>query len=103
MNIFKIKSKPELEFRPAFKSAVEILSFQLTANFKDPDAMTKSLVWLLERTEVCLAGSWVPVKEPNAEVYNPAYISEQPNLMNEICVKMFEYVQKVFQTSAKSN
>lgn len=99
---FKIDSRPDLEFRTAFKSSLEILSFQMTASFDDADKMSKTFDWLLRRVEVKIAGQWVPVKE-GGNVYNPAVLEDDLTALQQIISEMLSFVKDVFQKSRESS
>lgn len=99
---FKVESRPDLSFRSAFNGALEVLSFQMTADFSDADKMSKTLSWLLERVEVCILGQWLPVKEKGRQIYNPAVLEEDVLALQEIAMQMLAIVKAVFQKSRES-
>lgn len=98
---FKIKSLPDLEFRTAFKSGIELLSFKMTMGFDSIEGTTDGLNWLLERVEVNIGGKWLPIKEPGMEVYYPDNLGNDLVALMEIAFQMLATIKAVFKKSSE--
>lgn len=100
MKEFAIKSKPESQYRFRDISPVKLLALQTTIDFDNIDKMEKLYAFILENTEVNIAGTWTQVKEKNRDVYYPVGFEKEVDAMLEICVTFLNEVLKpVFMKS----
>lgn len=100
MKEFTIKSKPEFQYRFRDISPVKMLAMQTSIDFDNMDKMEKLYSFILENTEVNIAGTWTQVKEKNRDVYYPIGFEKEVNAMFEICMTFLNEVLKpVFMKS----
>ena len=100
MKEFTIKSKPEFQYRFKDISPVKMLAMQTSIDFDNMDKMEKLYSFILENTEVNIAGTWTQVKEKNRDVYYPVGFEKEVNVMFEICMTFLNEVLKpVFMKS----
>lgn len=100
MKEFTIKSKPEFQYRFRDISPVKMLAMQTSIDFDNMDKMEKLYGFILENTEVNIAGTWTQVKEKNRDVYYPIGFEKEVNAMFEICMTFLNEVLKpVFMKS----
>ena len=99
---FKIESRPELEFRTARISPVELLAITTQMDL-DKFVQTKALFeFTLEHIEVKVGEKWFPVKIPGQEVYMPTDIEDDLVSLNEILAWFLnEVVAKTFMKSSE--
>ena len=99
---FKVDGSDYL-FRIAKMNAIEVLGLRTLINYEDID---KAITWykaLLERVEVNFGSQWLPVKEKNREVYYPAGIEDNYQLISGICAHfMNDFLKPVFWSSNES-
>ena len=96
MKEFKIKEKPEMEFRFKDISPVKLMSLQLCIDFDDFDKTSKLFSFILENTP----GTWTDVKMKDREVYLPQGIDKEVNALMEICTTFLnEVIKPVFTKS----
>lgn len=100
MKEFTIKSKPETQYRFRDISPVKMLALQTTIDFDSIDKMERLYAFILENTEVNIAGTWTQVKEKGRDVYYPVGFEKEANAMLEICMTFLNEVLKpVFMKS----
>lgn len=100
MKEFTIKSKPETQYRFRDISPVKMLALQTTIDFDSIDKMERLYAFILENTEVNIAGTWTQVKEKDRDVYYPVGFEKEANAMLEICMTFLNEVLKpVFMKS----
>ena len=100
MKEFKIKEKPEMEFRFKDISPVKLMSLQLCIDFDDFDKTSKLFSFILENTQSNIAGTWTDVKMKDREVYLPQGIDKEVNALMEICTTFLnEVIKPVFTRS----
>lgn len=81
---FTIESMPDVEFRVARISPVDLLAITTQIDFEQ-FAKTKVLyTFALEHCEVKQGEKWFPVKLPGKEVYTPSTIENNFRALNEI-------------------
>lgn len=102
-NEFKLECS-DLNFRLRQMNAIELLALRSTMSNKSfADAKT-SFNTLLEMVEVQFDGQWMPVKEQNAEVYFPAGIENDVDVISSLIQYiMSTFILPVFQKSNASN
>lgn len=102
MKEFKIQEKPELSLRFKDISPVKMLALQMTIDFESMDKSEKLFSFILENTEVDIAGTWTNVKEQGRDVYFPIGIEADLNALMEICTTFLNEVLKpVFTKSSR--
>lgn len=100
MKEFTIKAKADTQFRFKDISPVKMLALQTNIDFDDMDKTEKLYGFILENTEVNIAGTWTQVKEKGRDVYYPVGFDKELDAMMEICVKFLnEVVKPVFTKS----
>ena len=100
MKEVSIKSKPESQYRFKDISPLKMLALQTSIDFDNMDKMEKLYAFILENTEVNIAGTWTQVKEKGRDVYYPINFDKEVNAMMEICVTFLNEVLKpVFMKS----
>lgn len=99
---FTIDSMPELQFRVAKISPVDLLAITTQMNF-DKFQQTKALyTFALEHVEVKQGEKWFPVKVPNQEVYMPTSLEDDLVALNEVIAYFLnEVVAKTFTKSSE--
>ena len=101
MKEFTIKSKPESQYRFKDISPVKLLALQTTIDFDNIDKMEKLYAFILENTEVNIAGTWTQVKEKNRDIYYPVGFEKEVDAMLEICVMFLNEVLKPVFTKSR--
>ena len=81
---FKIKSRPELEFRVGKISAIDMLALQIQTNFEDMKQTKEVFTFILEHIEVKLLEKWVNVKVQGREIYMPENLEEDLRALQEL-------------------
>lgn len=101
MNEFKIN---DYEFRIKKMNAIEVLAIQSQIYFTSTKHSEQLFNEILERVEVRVDSTWLPVKEENVNSYLPAELETNPKLVKEI-VEYFinDYIKPIFQKSNASN
>lgn len=100
MKEFTIKSKPETQFRFKDINPVKMLALQTAIDFDDIEKTEKLYSFILENTEVNIAGTWTQVKITGRNVYFPVGFEKEINSMMEICITFLnEVVKPLFQKS----
>ena len=72
-------------FRTANMNAIEILSFRTQVNYDTFDDAMNMFNTVLEHLEVQMDNSWLPVKVKGRDVYYPAEIEENVDLIQKLC------------------
>lgn len=97
---FSIESLPETQFRFKTISPVKLLSIQMIVDFDNFDKTTKLFSFILENTEVNIAGTWTNVKMKDRDVYMPQGIDKNLTALMQICTTfMNDVIKPVFQKS----
>lgn len=97
---FIIDACKGFEFRFMKLPATELLALQTQLNFDEFEKAKFATKYILEHTEVEVAGQWLPVKEKNREVYYPQHIDENITALNSILTMFLTNVIKpLFQKS----
>ena len=90
------------KFRIAKMNALDVLAMQTQQSFSN---MTKSRAFLaniLEHVETLCGETWIPVKTAGKEIYFPAELTENVELMNEIIGHFInDFFKPVFQKSSE--
>lgn len=74
---FKIKNRPDVQFKFTGITAPELLSINTKINFgKDGEQDENVFTFVLEHAQVKIGNEWFPVKEKNMDVYYPVDIEE---------------------------
>lgn len=101
---FKIKNKPNLLFRVANISPIDLLALQTQINFEDINQTKEVFTFILENVEVKILDNWVRVKLPGKEVYMPEYLEEDLLSLQQINMTFLsEILKPLFQKSSESN
>lgn len=90
-------------FRIKKMNAIEALALRAASSLNTVDESIKFFNDILERLEVQLKESWLPVKEKGRSVYYPAGIEEDMTMIQEL-VNFFmkEFVTPFFESSDES-
>ena len=96
---FKVEGY-EYVFRTANMNAVEILSFRTQINYDTFDNAVNMFKTVLEHLEVQLDNTWLPDKMKNRNVYYPAEVETNIDLIQKLCNYFTnEFIIPVFQKS----
>ena len=99
---FTVQSKPELMFRFKQISPVKLLAIQSIVDFNNFEKSEKLYSFILENTEVNVAGTWLNVKEKGRDVYFPQGIEKEMQVFMDIAVQFVkDVITPVFQKSKK--
>lgn len=99
---FKIKSR-EGQFRVKKMNAIELLALQTQIDFDNMDTTMSLYNDILERIEYKSGESWLPVKEPDHNIYYPAGIEDDVHAIQElISTFMEDFFKPTFQNSNES-
>lgn len=101
MKEFTIKKKPDTQFRFRQISPVKMLSLQTCIDFDDMSKTEHLFGFILENTEVNIAGTWVAVKEQGRDVYFPKGIENELDILMEICTIFLNDVLKPIFTKSR--
>lgn len=100
---FKSEIDPKLEFRFKKISPVKLLSVATQFGGKDIASTEQIFTFALENTEVKVLDQWLPVKETNREVYWPADIEDNIQVLQEVVTHFVtDVLAMVFTKSSKS-
>lgn len=87
-------------FRVAKMNAIELLALETQLNFKGINQSQAAIESILERIEVKVGDKWVAVKMKDRQVYTPAEVEDDINLVAKLMTKFTkEIVNPVFQKS----
>lgn len=100
---FKSEIDKNLEFRIKKISPVKLLSLATQFGGKDMASTEQIFKFALENTEVKILDQWLPVKETNREVYWPANIEDNIQVLQEVVTHFVtDVLAMVFTKSSKS-
>ena len=100
--VFNIKALPDLSFRPAKVSPVDLLSLATTMDLENFKKTKEIYSFILENTEVQINDKWFKVKVAGRDVYMPESIETNLLAMNQIIEWFFDNILKpLFQESSK--
>src|SRR5690554_2385628 len=100
---FKSEIETNLEFRIKKISPVKLLSVATQFGGKDMASTEQIFTFALENTEVKVLDQWLPVKEANKEVYWPADIEDNIQVLQEVVAHFItDVLIMVFPKSSKS-
>lgn len=100
MKEFKLTTKPEIELRFKDISPVKLLALQMSIDFNNFDKTSDLFSFILENTEVNIAGTWTSVKIKDRDVYFPQGIEQEIDVLMDICITFLnEVIKPVFQKS----
>ena len=92
-----------LKFRPKNMSPGEVLGLEAVVQLTDADKATTMFNTIMEKTEVEIAGVWVPLKEKGVEVYHPDNIKDDIHLLYDVCTTfMLTVIKPLFLKSGES-
>lgn len=99
---FKVEGYDDYTFRVKKMNAFDILGLQTQVKFDNSDDAQKFFKLCLEFLEVECKGVWLPVKEKGLEVYAPAEIEDNLDLLKGVVnTFMNEYLLPVFTKSGE--
>lgn len=82
---FTVKALPEITFRDARVSPIDLLAIATQVDF-DQYRKTKELFqFSLEHIEANIGNEWLPVKVPGRDVYMPPEIETNYRALNQLC------------------
>lgn len=92
----------ENSFRIKKMNAIEVLALRSQIDFENFDKAFDAYVTILEKLEVKIADSWVPVKEKGREVYFPMGIENNLKAIQELLNYFtYKYFLPLFKKSAE--
>lgn len=89
----------EHEFRIKKMNAIDTLAIQSQISFKNAKQSKLFYSQVLERIEVKCKDQWIPVKEEDKEVYFPAGIEDDLDLVQQLIGFFMLWIKDVFQKS----
>lgn len=99
---FKIEGYDDFTFRFKKMNAFEALGLRTQLKFDSAEDAENMFKKCLEYIEVECKNVWLSCKEKNAEVYAPACLEEDANLLQELVMKfMNEYFYPLFIKSGE--
>lgn len=72
------------QFRLAKMNALDVLAFRTQVSFDTLDEARALFAKVLENVEVQVGQDWFPCKEKDREIYYPAELEENVDLMNKL-------------------
>lgn len=72
------------QFRLAKMNALDVLAFRTQVSFDTLDEARALFAKVLESVEVQVGQDWFPCKEKDREIYYPAELEENVDLMNKL-------------------
>ena len=98
---FTIKGYENL-FRIKKMNAIEVLALRSQIDFENFDKAFEAYMTILEKLEVKVADSWVPVKEKGKNVYFPMGIEDNLPAIEELLNYLtYKYYLPLFKKSAE--
>lgn len=98
---FTIKSYENL-FRIKKMNAIEVLALRSQIDFENFDKAFDAYMTILEKLEVKVADSWVPVKEKGKNIYFPMGIEDNLPAIEELLNTFtYKYYLPLFKKSAE--
>ena len=102
MREFKIDALPDIQFREANVSPVELLALSTQVDFDKFQKTKEIFQFSLEHIECLIENVWTPVKYPGREIYMPAGIEKNFKALNELCLwYTTNVITEVFTDSAE--
>lgn len=90
-------------FRIKKMNMIEMLALQSQVTFKSVDSTLNLYNELLERMEVQLGETWLPVKEKGKNIFYPADIENDFEAIQTLVGHFLKYIKSVFRKSDESN
>lgn len=101
---FKVEGYDDYTFRVRKLNAFEVLGLQTQINFDEAEKAERFFKLCLECLEVECKGVWLPCKEKKVEVYAPAEIEDNVDLLKKVISEFTNnYLTSVFMRSGESN
>ena len=99
---FSIKSLPELQFRTARISPIDLLAITTQMDIKKYEPTKALYTFALENIEVLQGEKWQPVKVSGKEIYTPTSLEDNLTALNELIAYFLEeVVMKTFTESSE--
>ena len=100
---FKIEALPEITFRVAKISPVDLMAITTMIDFEKFETNKTLINFCLENAEVKMGEKWMPVKVKGRDVYQPMGIDNNFLALNQVFLWMLENViTKTFTKSSES-
>lgn len=88
------------QFRLAKMNALDVLAFRTQVDFDTMENARSLFGKILENIEVQVGQDWFPCKEKNKEIYYPAELEENIDLLNKLVEYFLNgFLKLVFQKS----
>lgn len=87
------------QFRIKTMNMIEVLAFRSQLTFEDVDSTMKLYNQILERIEVQIGDKWLPVKQKLQNIYYPAGIENDFEMIETLVGHFLGYIKSVFQKS----
>lgn len=92
----------KFEFRVKKMNAIEMLAMQSQISFENAQVAYDCYTQILEKLEVKFNDNWLPVKEKGKEVYYPANMENDLEMVRILIEFFLDWFKSVFQKSNES-